>query len=363
MSRERTGSRPQVFISHSHADRHMAVLLQRVLEQAGAATFLDQDRIQPADDLPDRVSEGLAWCDALLLIWSADAATSAWVEREWDRAYELRKRIIPYVLDRTPLPDALSNLVFVEAQDQRLSHAGLLGAVFGRDFVPTGATLFPGKWQASMDAFGLVQGTYTLELRPNGQVEGEGGVANSGAAGELAQQMGMSGVLSMRVPVHGRWTYDEGSELLTIEMTTGVVMGQTHSDTIRIHTTGRDGADITGQDLAGRTWKLHRVHQHDPGPAFEEGEEDDGAVARADGGRRAERDRVRTEIRNLAASTKGSPTQAVLLAALCLGAEEKSSYDLGLPVQAATAMMRSQGDEFQHAYRRFVSELEQGGWL
>ena len=133
---------PKVFISHSHADRNFATKLQKILNKYSAYTYLDQDRIQAGDVLPDRIADGIERCDTFLLMWSQNAAKSAWVEREWDMAYELRKKIIPYRLDTTRLPLALENFVFVDRQDEQHSHAHLLKAVFGEDVKPPPSELF-----------------------------------------------------------------------------------------------------------------------------------------------------------------------------------------------------------------------------
>lgn len=345
MSRRRASSTRKVFISHSHQDRHAAVELQTVLEEHRAETFLDQDRIEAVDNLPAQVREGISWCDSLLLLWSASAASSSWVQREWDMAYDQRKKIIPYVLDRTPLPSALENLVYIEASDQQHGNAQLLKAVFGRDFQPEDpATLFPGLWQASVDALGMIQATYDLELRANGQVEGEGGVSDSGMAGQIAGQMGMSGLLNMRIPFHGSWTYDRGTQILTIETSTGVVLGQQQNDTIRIRATGREKGAISGEDLAGRKWTLRRVGET--------------ARPRTDDAKQ----KVREGFQKVLESAKDSPVLAVLLAAYCLGSHEEYEH-LSLPTKKARRVMQTEGGTFQAAVKDFIQALEKGGWI
>lgn len=88
-------STPKVFVSHSHHDRHSAVKLQKILEENEAQTFLDQDTIDVADYLPERIQEGISWCSSLLLLWSSSAARSLWVGKEWELAYDLKKRLFP----------------------------------------------------------------------------------------------------------------------------------------------------------------------------------------------------------------------------------------------------------------------------
>src|SRR5438105_4459061 len=102
-----------VFLSHSHIDRHVATVLQSVLQESGATTYLDQDQIQAGDDLPDRIVRDIQSCDVFLLLWSFTAASRPWVRRELETALQHGKRVIPYRIDATPFPSPLSNVVFV----------------------------------------------------------------------------------------------------------------------------------------------------------------------------------------------------------------------------------------------------------
>ena len=113
---------PQVFISHSHDDRDIAVLVDSVLKKHKATTFLDQDRIEVGDVLPSQLENGIKWCSKFLLLWSVSAARSDWVEREWNMAYDLRKSIIPYRLDASVFPDVFQDRVFVDVDDQSRGH-------------------------------------------------------------------------------------------------------------------------------------------------------------------------------------------------------------------------------------------------
>jgi hypothetical protein len=233
----------------------------------------------------------------------------------------------------------------VEVNDQEHGDANLLRAVFGRGFTPDPTTLFPGKWHASVDAFGVAQGTYDLELRENGQVEGMGGISNSGVAGQIAGQMGMNGLLSMRVPFHGSWSYNRGSKTLTINTSTDVVFGQQQNDTIRIRATGHEKGAITGQDLAGRTWTLMRVGERT------RSREDD------------VKQEVRKQLQRVLESARDSPVLAVLMAGSCVGIQEKYNYDFGLPTKKALRVMQTQGDAFQAAVKDFFQALERGNWI
>jgi len=54
-----------------------------------------------------RLGEAIAACDGLVLLWSANAAQSSFVELEWNTAIALKKMIIPVLRDDTPLPASL----------------------------------------------------------------------------------------------------------------------------------------------------------------------------------------------------------------------------------------------------------------
>src|SRR5262245_56265947 len=136
---ERTTKGPsgvRIFLSHSHADRDMAVELDQLFRKHQAETFLDQERIDVGDELPTRLKEGISWCNRFLLLWSVNAGRSVWVKGEWNYAYDQRKKIIPYRLDGFPLPEGLDNLVYIDSDDRKLGHGKLLSAVFGREFRP-----------------------------------------------------------------------------------------------------------------------------------------------------------------------------------------------------------------------------------
>lgn len=327
---------PKIFLSHSHKDRHSATELQVVLKTQGAETYLDQDKIQAGDILPERIREGISWCDTFLLICSASAASSTWVRMEWKMAYELRKKIVPYCLDSSPLPSELKDLVYIDFKDHEHGDAQLLTTIFGREFMPSPTTMFPGHWRASVNIGGIMEATYDLELRNNGQIEGEGGLSQS-----AVMAPGVGNLMKIRIPFHGRWSYDRGTKILTIE-TVVTVMGREDRETIRVHTTGHEKGAITGRDLGGRIWTLWRVR------------------SRVDDVKQ----KVREDLQKFYEALKDSPALASMLSIYCLGLQEDYKYyDLGLPTDKAQRVMKAQGSDFQAAWKDFSQAMKRGGWL
>jgi hypothetical protein len=246
-----------VFLSHSHADRDAALTLQAALKKNSARVFLDQEQIFAGDNLPTRISSGIASCDVLLVLWSRNSAKSQWVQREIEVAKALSKKIVPYRLDSTPLSLPLRDLVCIDISDQQHAHSELLTAVF-TVFEPEPTDLFPGRWRAEVTVEGLVGGDYDLELKRNGQLTGTGHLKLGGFLPRIMEIEGLETLLSTNIPIRGNWTYDDRMDLLTMTWTTQG-FGQSHTERISLRATGREQGAIQGQDLGGRLWTLQRV--------------------------------------------------------------------------------------------------------
>jgi hypothetical protein len=109
--------RARVFMSYSWKDKPAARRLEEALSRIGVDVWVDHERVRGGDPLARSLSDGLEWCDTLLLVWSAAASSSEWVEREWSAALSRRKRIVPCMLDDARVPALLANYVAVDLRD------------------------------------------------------------------------------------------------------------------------------------------------------------------------------------------------------------------------------------------------------
>jgi len=261
----------RVFISHSHKNRDVALSLHRLLSENHAETFFDQESMEAGNDLPKRLVEGVSWCESMLLIWSGAASRSTWVQKEWKLACQEEKQILPYVLDGTPLPGVLANIVHVDSSDRKHGYANLLRAIFGKGFVPEGPSPFPGNWRLTLDPGGLVDrvngmdfgaflprgGGYTLELRQNGQVRGS--FSLGGLPGAFAGIFGGGSNMSkMKSPVQGSWEFDPDEEVLTLDLQASV-MGQHIRELISIVVIEKDFTSLRGESTDGKSWIVERL--------------------------------------------------------------------------------------------------------
>ena len=88
-------------------DNEISRKLAEYLKRDGAEMWIDYARISGGESLPDRISEALEWCDTLVLLWSDSAAKSYYVGLEWKSALDLKKKIIPCIIDNTVRPAIL----------------------------------------------------------------------------------------------------------------------------------------------------------------------------------------------------------------------------------------------------------------
>lgn len=97
-----------VFISYARKDAHWVSIACRLFQITGTRIFLDVTDIEYGARWQDELEKALSECTRVVVFWSAAASNSEWVEREWRLALALNKRIIPVLLDPTPLCDELS---------------------------------------------------------------------------------------------------------------------------------------------------------------------------------------------------------------------------------------------------------------
>lgn len=99
-----------VFLSYTRNDLKDAQTLQHLLEQDGIEVWRDQKSIYAGEKWPKAIGEGIARQRLFILLWSKQAASSHFVEFEWNTAVALEKTIIPVLIDDTPLPPLLRSI-------------------------------------------------------------------------------------------------------------------------------------------------------------------------------------------------------------------------------------------------------------
>src|SRR5919112_3125662 len=99
-----------LFLSYSSHDRETARAVEDVLTAAPIGKRVWRDERSIERDWSREIADALAGAEAIVSVWSANAAASHWVRNEWLTARALGKPIMPILTDETPLPPPLENL-------------------------------------------------------------------------------------------------------------------------------------------------------------------------------------------------------------------------------------------------------------
>jgi hypothetical protein len=103
---------------------------------SGVEVWFDEWEIQAGDSIPGKLNEGLAAFDAFVLIWSDNANSSNWVRQELATAImratrDKSAKIIPCLLDQTPLPPLIADRRGIDFSDLHAGIAELVGDLTG----------------------------------------------------------------------------------------------------------------------------------------------------------------------------------------------------------------------------------------
>jgi hypothetical protein len=122
-----------VFLSYSHADAAFAGRLASDLEANIVDVWQDVKSIATGDSITTAIEGALQNCAAVLLLLSASAVASPWVQREYRAALSLQQgapgrmpRVVPCVLTDCEIPTFLRDILYA---DFRTNYESGFGAV------------------------------------------------------------------------------------------------------------------------------------------------------------------------------------------------------------------------------------------
>ncbi|MES2432885.1 MAG: TIR domain-containing protein [Pseudomonadota bacterium] len=123
---------PSVFLSYSSEDTPMAQLLAMRLQDAGVNVFSD-DLTIPGENLVDRIQSRIRAADFVIVVVSAAALKSQWVQKEIAIATSLQElsdrsiTVIPLILDNVELPEPLRDIAYLDFRgDPRMAVEALV---------------------------------------------------------------------------------------------------------------------------------------------------------------------------------------------------------------------------------------------
>jgi hypothetical protein len=110
---------PQVFLSHSSADKMLARRLAAGLRDAGVKVWFDEWSIETGDSISQAIQDGLRESDFVAVLLTRQSVEHGWVEKEWQSRIALeaktgRKLILPLKADDCELPPLLADRAFAD---------------------------------------------------------------------------------------------------------------------------------------------------------------------------------------------------------------------------------------------------------
>jgi hypothetical protein len=91
----------KIFISYSSRDAEIADQVYHALIAADHQVWMDREALKGGQDWLQAIQDNLLWANTLIVLWSAHALHSEWVQDEITFARSKRKLIIPLRIDNT----------------------------------------------------------------------------------------------------------------------------------------------------------------------------------------------------------------------------------------------------------------------
>jgi hypothetical protein len=121
----------EAFLSYCHEDQERVQSVHAALEKANIRVWRDAGQIVGGDAWIKNIEAGLSQSNCVVLFNSRSALRSVWVQREWNVALALNKRIVPVRLDDADVPLLLKATEFVEFHDASQLDKAVEGIVRG----------------------------------------------------------------------------------------------------------------------------------------------------------------------------------------------------------------------------------------
>ncbi len=110
----------KIFISHTAADKPFVRRLTARLEKSQFQVWLDEHALIAGDPLPESIGKALQAAKVILVVVSKASVASKWLRYELnvatDRMIKGECRVIPVVIDETPLPTEVRGLLYADCR-------------------------------------------------------------------------------------------------------------------------------------------------------------------------------------------------------------------------------------------------------
>jgi hypothetical protein len=110
-------SRGRLFISYSRRNKAEVYGFAEALRAAGVEPWIDREEIDPLDDFPARIRDGLAQCCALLAWYSPEYAESSYCQKELTAAWICTQGLSRNILSRILIANTEESIAHIALGD------------------------------------------------------------------------------------------------------------------------------------------------------------------------------------------------------------------------------------------------------
>jgi TIR domain len=121
-----------VFVSYSRADSSLVSPVVSLLRVNRSLVFQDIDTIQPGKRWQGEIDKALSESHLVVVFWCTHASGSNAVSKEWHAAIELKKDLLPLLLDPTPLPPELAEFQWIDFRGTVGANHSSIGSITGK---------------------------------------------------------------------------------------------------------------------------------------------------------------------------------------------------------------------------------------
>ncbi|EIT7028577.1 toll/interleukin-1 receptor domain-containing protein [Vibrio vulnificus] len=104
--------KPTVFISYSPRDEQVVNDICKTLEEVNVEVLLDKHELVVGDDIDKKISSMVENSDYIIYVHSDASNHSEWSQKELRKAIIHNKKVLPVVVDQSPVPKSIENLLY-----------------------------------------------------------------------------------------------------------------------------------------------------------------------------------------------------------------------------------------------------------
>jgi hypothetical protein len=130
----------RAFLSHSSADKQLAILIYRALRDQAVDVWFDRLELRAGDSLLTKIAEGIGNAEYLLVLVTENSKVSSWVQKELSIALTQEingtgPKVIPLLLQGCKIPTILADKLYLQIDERGGGISEIFPAIFRDSYI------------------------------------------------------------------------------------------------------------------------------------------------------------------------------------------------------------------------------------